>query len=650
MHQMQIKAPTFLRSSRPASPHLPLNNNDDVQNSNNSIVTNLSRRPLTRLQNPFRRSSSASPFAALPLTVESAGPPNPPHANSATNTPPANSGIPPAHLDQISLRLAEAATKALANPSSSSVPSSMSTSNSACPDPALVVLRGRKPLPAGRGAALGKVVQDELGAACSDPYLYRAILRVLQKPLTVLLSNLSSLLLPVLAFIENSSSAQEYCISLAVLGAEVLEALNTIPMPAGMSKESRVGDGLKGICEGLESLIKRVISPLVSTIRSSLGVHIDTLSSYNPATGENKSLAALGAAIPGAAPRLAKYTTPSGVISQSALATLHIGLVWRALVALSERDVSEPARQGDKEGERGKGTFPGLKVKKELSFSLHMTTRPSSAQQPPASPIATSTTFSTGTSTTTPPVTPRFKGISLPLPSLSRPPSPQIASVSLNGSTNTKPRSPTRQTYPLAQLLSDAQQTQALLLTLPSPTPGCFAREAVNEAYDAFEAFIGFLRWLCAVREAQLAHEGVSRRTGDGSSSARKRKDLEDELDSKTGDFPTLVALPLLLRLLPSNESKKLAGKLTVALLVGMEETEYKSSCLAGFGRAEVCTSAIGRAVLSELAKLRADEAEEQGKEGKKEVDPELEVERIGIDVEVLREWLVDKIASAEAA
>ena len=664
---MQISTPAFLKSSKPSStPNVQLNGGGDhVHINDNLVMMTPSRRPLTRLQNPFRRSTS-SPAPHSP--TEHPGPGLPftsPSGSTATAPSAMQQGIVPAHLDQIGLRLAEAASKVLLSPSSSgNVPGTASMCNGSGSDPALFILKGRKPLPAGRGTALGKVIHDELGAASSDLYLYKAILRVLQKPLTVLLSNVSSLVFPLLDFIETCVAAQEYVISLATLSAELLEALNGLPMPVGVGKESRVGDGLKSIREGLESIIKRVVSPLVSTVSSSLSSHLDALSG-NHATGESKALVALAAALPGAALRLAKYTVPLGVISQSALATLHIRLVWRALVALSERDIHEPVFPGDKdkEKERGKSTPQGVKAKKDIPFSIHMTTsRPGLARGEIPPSVASATTTNGTMNSTTPPVTPRSKGVPLPLPSPPRPSPPQLTSTipsSTGSSANTKSRSPTLPIlHPLAQLLSDAQHTLKLLSSLPSPAVGCFAREAVNEAYEAFEAFLGFLRWLRAVREVQLAHGGgghVVRKEDGGVHD--KRKEFEDELDEKTEDVPTLVALPLLLCLLPAAESVQLGGKVTVGRLVGMEEEEYRTNCLAGFGRAEVCTSAVGRGVLAELAKVKSFTGEqvgekwsEKGMEMEKGKEKEREMKKLGIDVEVLRDWLVDRITSAEAA
>lgn len=665
---MQISTPAFLKSSKPSPPsNLQLNGGGDhVHIHDNVVMVTPSRRPLTRLQNPFRRSTSSSAPHSPTEHTGTAFPFSSPSGPTTTAPSPMQQGIVPAHLDQIGLRLAEAASKVLVSPSSSgNVPGTASMCNGSGSDPALFILKGRKPLPAGRGTALGKVIHDELGAVSSDLYLYKAILRVLQKPLTVLLSNVSSLVFPLLDFIETCVAAQEYVISLATLSAELLEALNGLPMPVGAAKESRIGDGLKSIREGLESIIKRVVSPLVSTVSSSLSSHLDALSG-NHATGENKALVALAAAVPGAAQRLAKYTVPLGVISQSALATLHIRLVWRALVALSERDIHEPAFPGDKdkEKERGKSTPQGVKAKKDIPFSIHMTTsRPGLVRGEIPSSVASATTTNGTMNSTTPPVTPRSKGVPLPLPSPPRPSTPQLTSASAN----TKSRSPALPVlHPLAQLLSDAQHTLKLLSSLPSPAVGCFAREAVNEAYEAFEAFLGFLRWLRAVREVQLAHGGgggYAVRKEDGGAVSDKRKDFEDELDEKTEDVPTLVALPLLLCLLPAAESVQLLdGKVvvgTVARLVGMEEEEYRGNCLAGFGRAEVCTSAVGRGVLAELAKVKKSYVVEQqvgerwsekGMEMEKGKEKEKEIKKLGIDVEVLRDWLVDKITSAEAA
>ncbi|KAF9512506.1 hypothetical protein BS47DRAFT_1394106 [Hydnum rufescens UP504] len=469
-------------------------------------------RPLARLHNPFRRSNSSSPAPA-------------PTMSSIDDVPRGGQ-----YLDVIDLKFADAVSKALANPSGPHPPA-LPTS-----DPCLIILQGRKPLPPGRGTALGNLIIEELKASSSDVHLHRAILRLMHRPLSVLHNNLSSMLLRVLPYLETSSLAQCHALAFATLAAELIESMDSIALGSSGDNSAR-GDGLRGIRDGLESLVKRVIAPLFTMIKLELSPIIDTL----------------------AHPRLALFSSLPGRIPQSAMASLLIGLVWHSLVALSSR----PLPGATLYSTNNKPALAAPKVKKDSSFTF---SRPSSS----SSSHAIATAVSGATATASPPATPRFIG--LPIPPF----------LDLH----------------LRRLFLDAQGTLSLMTTLPSPAVGSFAREAVDEAYDAFDAFLGFLKWAVSLASA---------------SDPIGPEELWSALLEKTENVPVLIALPVLLHLLPrlqlmslivpvngdGDESKNSAAPtVTVSSLIGIPEDEYRSSCLTGFGRAEVCIEAVGRGVL----------------------------------------------------
>jgi len=98
------------------------------------------------------------------------------------------------YLEMLSLKLSEAVSKALAQPTG--------------PAPLNEQVSGRRPVPPGRGQALGALIKSyvvcqlhflvilsfinfrELTAANGNAHLQRAVLRTLHRPLSVLLTNL----------------------------------------------------------------------------------------------------------------------------------------------------------------------------------------------------------------------------------------------------------------------------------------------------------------------------------------------------------------------------------------------------------------------------------------------------------------------------
>jgi hypothetical protein len=196
---------------------------------------------------------------------------------------------------------------------------------------------------------------SELKAVCDNPHLHRAVLRSLQRPFTVLLTNLSRQLLPLLLAptfhstpnISNqfsfSNPVQLHALSIAKFAEELLQVFDKHSL--GMDNDVR-GDGLRPIREGFASLINRVVNPLITGIRMELIPLMEALEHPNPCNTKSlvgtkstivyhPSIVSLQTLMPVYARALTTYTTST--LSHSTLASLLISVLWRALVALSHR-------------------------------------------------------------------------------------------------------------------------------------------------------------------------------------------------------------------------------------------------------------------------------------------------------------------------
>lgn len=327
-------------------------------------------------------------------------------------------------------------------------------------------------------------------------------------------------------------------------------------MSLGQDVPDARGDGLKPTREALNSVISRVVHPLVGGIKDELVKLIDGLE-YSPTvptgtgpkvgslpkTGpiQHSSIVSLQTIIPIYARALSRYYTTAP--SQSHLATVLISLVWHGLVALSHR---APA-----------------------------------ANSPPTSPVPLPTAIKKGRSTT-PPSTPPPTRFILKLPP-SRPPSPP-------------------QERHVSSVASDARNLYDLLSTLPRPSAdrvsACLAREAVDDAFDG-------LKGLAALFE--FVHANPAPVPGATSQAHPHKIPDAKELEVLTADMPTLVALPVLLQSYvypsPGQQGQGQGGRnaKTVAGMLGLSQGQYRAGCLTGFGRAEECTPAVGERVLDVL-------------------------------------------------
>jgi hypothetical protein len=663
---MTIRAPAFLSRSQPPSPS-PIRPASFAAADDSEATANTpthTRRALARLQKTFKRASLPSPTPVSSV----------PFPSGLTPLEPASS-LPGQYLDTVGLRFAEAASKALANPTGPSS-SSAYASGAILPaknDPCIQLLKGQKPLPPGRGAALGTLITSEL-AKSNDLHVSRAVIRTLQRPLSVLLNRISAMLMPLLPYATQNSTevsslgtvsllAQAHALGIVRMAAELLEALN------GVNQSVILGSGgvdhLRGIREGLEIILKRVVEPLISSVNSEVGPILDTLAVAPPSSDVDAQavncVLSLSAALPGITTRLEWYTALPGAVAQSANAALLIGLVWRALVALSCRPLHDPfavplptmKKPGSREGIKDatvkeKQTTPGLKTK-ELPFVNALSRGWCASPASQAAPACNAAVSSNGVvpdpngttagqprvSSRTPPSTPRFGRRALPLTSLSRPPSPA-----------SKGAQPPPALTPLERLLADTAAVQAMLGMLSKPSQGGLALEAVNEAFDALEGFKNMLQWLVE----EIAPFSASR-------DKRSLQTITTSLLRVSEYCPALIALSVIVQLVPpaqlprqcsSMEASLLASAesiissewqaITISELLGMQEVEYRSSCLTGFGRADAAVEPVGRALLSVFQpSINADEFS-------------CLVWEKGVDLRVLQGWLAERIISIDHA
>ncbi|KDQ21525.1 hypothetical protein BOTBODRAFT_168778 [Botryobasidium botryosum FD-172 SS1] len=531
-------------------------------------------RPLT--QNPFRRRSpTPQPSALTPAPDKGDA-----LASSGGGT----------YLDSFSLKMSEAVAKAVTNPVATA------------PGDKDITLKGKKPLPLGRGKALGDLIISELRTVSSNSSLQRALLRQLHRPFSVLLSNLSNHLLPLLPLLPSSSNptpnpntaVEAHAFALATFSAEVLHALDDPIFLA--SSESFTGSQrsapdsfrIRDTREGLESIIRRVLTPVLSNVKNELGAMIE----HNADGTVPIELQKLSHAMARVSPSVARCAAVPGPTASNALGSLIIGVVWKALLMLSERQ--KPVVDSVQTA----GPLPAFgMLKKPRTVSI-----------------------------STPPMTPPASRFTALLPSLSRPPTPPAPAHPPSpawSSPSTRPRhlSPVLTAVHIANLSTDAQTLFNALHGLPLPAVGTLAREAVEEAFGTFEAFItlvGYLDWWVSSRVSPI--EGVKIKSNSDPSifaatrGSRLNPMFMENLETMSDKIPTLLVLNVLLRFFPlaldakaAAQSPKAPAYATGHSLLGLSSEEYRVSCLTGFGRAEECAGVVAKAILDALYSDRGD-------------------------------------------
>lgn len=468
---------------------------------------------------PVSRSSSRGPLNRLNLNKKTrSGDITPPTLPSPTLV---HDG---SYIESLSYKLSEGISKALA-------PAPPVPSGNA---PVEDAFNGRRALPSGRGKAFGILILGELNAAKDNAQLQRAIVRQLHRPLSVLLTNLSSQLLPILSspkfnpldFTPSSTAAQLHALAYATFAKELLQSFDEMRLGVTGHSDGK-GDGLQSVREGFEHIITRVLNPLITSVKQDLYSIVLELEKESPDSWYPKNnqvlkpaspnqryhpaFSALFSHITSQAKALERYLSIGGSFVEHCIVGVTIGLAWRGLVALAHRKAI------------------GVK--------------PVSRQNTPPSAIGAKKKL-------TPPTTPRM---ALSFKS-SRPPSPTLIS---------------------ATRAADAKALYDLLLILPRPSStNKLACEALDEAFEA-------------MRSLSILFDTLDTFTGT----------VEDtDLDVLTKDLPTLIALPVLLN--APNVDKGVVIKGGVPELLQMEEREYRQTCLSSFSQEEECAETVSRQLI----------------------------------------------------
>jgi len=298
------------------------------------------------------------------------------------------------------------------------------------------------------------------------------------------------------------------------------------------------GDGLKSTREGLMSVTTRVIHPLVAGIKTELTSLVEALESPAPTS----------------APKTATFS--------KAVVTHHPSvLTLQAVVPIYARALM-----------RYFSTTPtqvhlaSLEISVVWRALVALAHRTPSQLMPPSPNLAPVNGKKGRAVANTPPTTPPSTRFMLKLPP-SRPPSP-----------------PTLQPV-MPPIVSDARTVCDLLSSLPRPAADRertrLAREAVSDACGGLKALLRLM-------------ESVQ------TSTIHCAEDLARELGALTADLPTLIALPILLNAYVFTGEK--GGPRSIPSILGLPEERYRQECLAGFGRAEECTAAVGQRVLDVLS------------------------------------------------
>ncbi|KAG8920487.1 hypothetical protein FRC01_000729, partial [Tulasnella sp. 417] len=332
------------------------------------------------------------------------------------------------------------------------------------------VLKGKRPLPVGRGRALGALITSELHQASNvlqDSFLHRAILRLLQRPLTVLITNLTQQVTQLLLAPEFHPSVplilnptHVHALAYAHFASELLETFDSL----GLGRISTRGgqssnDGLKPLKEGLENVVSKVVGPFVSAIKTEVSAVIAELEKEPPSPpavlgGTPATAAPLCSAdqrfdrtLARVAPLLARVTfagEPSqSTHVQSMLATFEIGVVWGSLVALSNRPLPR-CSSADELASPPREPSPDLGLRRTMSEG-RLRTQPSDSSLSTSSDESAKTDYAAQEkrqqhlpSYITPPDTPQMApvGGKEKSSSKSKEPQPTKSSLSLSAAVN----------------------------------------------------------------------------------------------------------------------------------------------------------------------------------------------------------------------
>ncbi|EJT97402.1 hypothetical protein DACRYDRAFT_119506 [Dacryopinax primogenitus] len=201
----------------------------------------------------------------------------------------------------------------------------------------------RRSVPWGKGKSLGMLISGEFtnGSNSVDTFTQRAILRTVQRPLSVLLSNIQGLLTPLLAspqFLPTSplppslSAAQVHALALAAFAGELSDALLIPNVPRF------VNEGLAPYRAQLSALETRAGLPIVAALKGILvGLAVD-LENATAGIKEHGSLAALNQSVVGASKLLQRLLGAEPTDKRQIWAAeLLANVAWEGMVSLVYR-------------------------------------------------------------------------------------------------------------------------------------------------------------------------------------------------------------------------------------------------------------------------------------------------------------------------
>ncbi|KZT56166.1 hypothetical protein CALCODRAFT_324602 [Calocera cornea HHB12733] len=201
----------------------------------------------------------------------------------------------------------------------------------------------RRPVPAGKGRALGLLISGEFmrGPNGSDTFTQRAILRSVQRPLSVLLTNIQGLMTPLLAapqFLPTSPlpatlpAAQVHALALAAFAGELHDALLLPSVPRF------VQEGLAPFRAQLSALETRACLPIVTTLKTILTSWAADLSSTAVGLKEHPSVTAMNQSSGGTSKLLHRLLGPEPTEKRQIWAAeLLAHVAWQGMVGLVYR-------------------------------------------------------------------------------------------------------------------------------------------------------------------------------------------------------------------------------------------------------------------------------------------------------------------------
>lgn len=428
-------------------------------------------------------------------------------------------------------------------------------------------------------------------AARENPNLERAILRLLTRSLSVLVTTLAAQLSPLIVcphYVPTSctlppaqwDASTQHGLALAAFCTELLEVFAAHSLGDARSPDLGV------VKATIENAVMRLTSPLFTALQGELIGCLESATKpavYKPAGRAHPALQQFQLLAPHAGRVLRRYAVDGGgtsKITESQLAGVLIAVSWAGMLALVCRPtgiklLGSPSISGTPpfSGSPGKGpnlALPGSKTGRTPPSTPKLPLRLLKDKDHPngSSPNA-------------------FTLVSLPVTALtpvsssttsSRPPSPPLVEVS-----------------PL--VLDFKVFLEVLERELPRPpAQEGLAGEAVEEAFGRVRALGD---WISRGFNSQHNQNHVMASAlkdflNPQAAQAKTDNNSDDDEEEEEEEIPFLLALELLLR-------HRLGVEHGAAAFLGMDEELYKKRCLSGFGRADEWACTVGLAVCKGL-------------------------------------------------